>query len=287
MIALFGIEARHLARSPLLWLAFALAAALAALEMSWFLPALAGDDLLAYTSGGLLLERRGAAGRGLAGPAGPGRPGPPTWLRSPRPRPGGCSGPGWPASRWSPPACSACGFAAALAVSVGRGGRGTPDLRLLADGALAVVLGGWVGAGRGPAHRLADGGGAGRAGLGGACASSLWPAPAGAGISLSVQHLSPVLNPQDHVGRLSASSPTRSGRTWATCSGSSLLVGVLLLALASRRQRPAGAPAAPAGGRCGRAGPGRGRRRQAARPARRRAGARAGPGHLAARPGRV
>ena len=50
------IEARHLARSPLLWLAFALAAALAALEMSWYLPALAGDDLLAYTSGGLLLS---------------------------------------------------------------------------------------------------------------------------------------------------------------------------------------------------------------------------------------
>jgi hypothetical protein len=34
---------------------------------------------------------------------------------------------------------------AALAVSAARGGRGTPDLRLLADGALAMVLGGWVG----------------------------------------------------------------------------------------------------------------------------------------------
>jgi hypothetical protein len=32
------IEARHLARSPLLWLGLGLAAALAALEMSWYLP---------------------------------------------------------------------------------------------------------------------------------------------------------------------------------------------------------------------------------------------------------
>ena len=39
----------------------------------------------------------------------------------------------------------AVAFATALAVSAIRGGRGIPDLRLLADGALAVILGGWVG----------------------------------------------------------------------------------------------------------------------------------------------
>ena len=48
MRAVAGIEARHLARSPLLWLGVALAAASVApaLWSSW--PVLAGDDLLAY-----------------------------------------------------------------------------------------------------------------------------------------------------------------------------------------------------------------------------------------------
>jgi hypothetical protein len=49
--ALFRIEARHLARSPLLWLGLALAAAFAALELLTVWPALAGDDLLAYRAG--------------------------------------------------------------------------------------------------------------------------------------------------------------------------------------------------------------------------------------------
>jgi hypothetical protein len=144
MIALFGIEVRHLARSPLLWIGFSLAAALAALEMSWFLPALAGDDLLAYTSGGLLLgggamlagawlglrdRVTGAADLVAVTPTAP-------W-RLQRARLGGVA--------VTAAGVFTVGFAAALAVSVVLGGRGTPDLRLLADGVLAVVLGGWVG----------------------------------------------------------------------------------------------------------------------------------------------
>ena len=49
--ALARIEARHLARSPLLWLGLALAAAFSALELLTAWPALAGDDLLAYRAG--------------------------------------------------------------------------------------------------------------------------------------------------------------------------------------------------------------------------------------------
>jgi hypothetical protein len=48
--AVARIEARHLARSPLLWLGLVLAAAsmTPALWSTW--PVLAGDDLLAYQS---------------------------------------------------------------------------------------------------------------------------------------------------------------------------------------------------------------------------------------------
>jgi hypothetical protein len=144
MKAVARIEARHLVRSPLLWLGVALAAALTALEMSWFLPALAGDDLLAYTAGGLPL----GAGALLAG----------AWLGL-RDRVSGAADlvavtPTAPWRLWrarlvgvaaAAVGMFAVGFAVALAVSAARGGRGTPDLRLLADGALALVLGGWVG----------------------------------------------------------------------------------------------------------------------------------------------
>jgi hypothetical protein len=55
-VALARIEARHLARSPLLWLGVTVGAVLVALEMSWYLPALAGDELIFYRGGGLLIS---------------------------------------------------------------------------------------------------------------------------------------------------------------------------------------------------------------------------------------
>jgi hypothetical protein len=231
MIALFGIEARHLARSPLLWLAFALAAALAALEMSWYLPALAGDDLLAYTSGGLLLS----GGAVLAG----------AWLGL-RDRVTGAADlvAVTPTAPWRlqrarlgsvavvAASVFTVGFAAALAVSAARGGRGTPDLRLLADGTLAVVLGGWVGLAVGwlTGSRMVA-----------VLAAPVWvvlcflsmAGPSLRGISLSVQYLSPVLNPQDH----SAAYGLLPDPLWPHVGyllGLTGLVGALLLALASR-----------------------------------------------------
>jgi hypothetical protein len=58
----------------------ALGVAAGALELSWYLPALAGDDLIAYRDVGLLLS----GGAVLAGPGwdcGTARPGPPTCWR--------------------------------------------------------------------------------------------------------------------------------------------------------------------------------------------------------------
>jgi len=231
MTPLFRIEVRHLARSPLLWLAFALAAALAALEMSWYLPALAGDDLLAYTSSGLLLS----GGAVLAG----------AWLGL-RDRVTGAADlvAVTPTAPWrlqrarlgSVAVVAAgvftVGFAAALAVSAVRGGRGTPDLRLLADGALAVVLGGWVGMAVGwlTGSRMVS-----------VLAAPVWvvvcflfmAGPSLRGISLSLQYLSPVLNPQDH----SAAYGLLPDPLWPHLGyllGLIVLVGVLLLVLASR-----------------------------------------------------
>ena len=58
MTALARIEARHLARSPLLWLGLVLGVAFATLNMvpwsSW--PVLSRDDLIIYTTGGPLLS---------------------------------------------------------------------------------------------------------------------------------------------------------------------------------------------------------------------------------------
>ena len=252
--------------------------------MSWFLPALAGDDLLAYTSGGLLLS----GGAVLAG----------AWLGL-RDRVTGAADlvAVTPTAPWrlqrarlgSVAVVAAgvftVGFAAALAVSVVRGGRGTPDLRLLADGALAVVLGGWVGlaVGRLTGSRMVA-----------VLAAPVWvvlgflfvAGPSLRGISLSVQHLSPVLNPQNH----SAAYGLLPDPLWPHLGyllGLTVLVGALLLVLASRgsSQRVPLRPllvVAVAGlvlvGDVGGA---------AARPARRPAGAGAGPRHLEARPGRV
>jgi hypothetical protein len=229
--ALARIEARHLARSPLLWLGFVLAAAGAALEMSWFLPALAGDDLLAYRNSGLLLS----SGAVLAG----------AWLAL-RDQTSGAAElvAVTPTAPWrlqrarlgSVAVVTAgvftFGFAAALAVSAIRGGRGTPDLRLLADGALAMVLGGWVGlaVGRLTGSRMVS-----------LLAAPVWvvvcflfmAGPSLRGISLSVQHLSPVLNPQNH----SAAYGLLPDPLWphlAYLLGLTVLVGGMLLVLASR-----------------------------------------------------
>jgi hypothetical protein len=143
MSGILRIEARHLARSPLLWLAFALAAWTIANELSGYVPALTGDDLLVYRSGFL-----GAAGAVWAG----------AWLGL-RDRVSGAADlvtvtPTAPWRLWrarlAGVAVVAAGayavlFAGVLAVSAPRGGRGTPDLRMLADGALALVLSGLVG----------------------------------------------------------------------------------------------------------------------------------------------
>jgi hypothetical protein len=143
MTALARIEARHLACSPLLWLGVVLGAASVApaLWSSW--PVLAGDDLLASQTG--LLVGAGAVWAGA-------------WLAL-RDRTSGATDllavtPTAPWRLWltrlvalAPVAASvfALLFAAALAVSALRGGRGMPDLRLLADGVLGVVLSGLVG----------------------------------------------------------------------------------------------------------------------------------------------
>jgi hypothetical protein len=120
-----------------------LAAAFAAIELVGFWPVLAGDDLIAYrdgfgVAGGALLagawlslrdRRTGAADLVAVTPTAP-------W-RLLLARLAGAAAAGALAFT--------AVFAGGLAVSAARGGHGTPDLRLLADGVLGVVLGGWVG----------------------------------------------------------------------------------------------------------------------------------------------
>jgi hypothetical protein len=141
--ALARTEVRHLARSPLLWLGFALAAVVAALELRMFWPALAGDDMVGYRGSFML-----GGGALLAG----------AWLAS-RDQASGTADllAVTPTARWrlawarllavaaGSAAVFGLLFAVVLAVSAARGGRGTPDARLLADGALSVALGGLVG----------------------------------------------------------------------------------------------------------------------------------------------
>jgi hypothetical protein len=140
-VALARIEARHLARSPLLWIGFVLAA----YGGVWVVqsPTLAGDDVVAYQNGFLV-----GAGAVWVG----------AWLGL-RDRASGAADlvavtPTAPWRLWRArlaalapvtAAVFALFFGAVLALSAIRGGRGTPDLRLLADGALAVVLSGLVG----------------------------------------------------------------------------------------------------------------------------------------------
>jgi len=143
MSGILRIEARHLARSPLLWLGVALAVWPTALSFRMEWPTLSFGALVAYQNGFLI-----GAGAVWAG----------AWLGL-RDRVSGAADlvtvtPTAPWRLWrarlaSIAAVAAGAFAllsaATLAVLAADGGRGTPDLRLLADGALAVVLSGLVG----------------------------------------------------------------------------------------------------------------------------------------------
>jgi hypothetical protein len=143
MRAVAWTEVRHLARSPLLWLGVALATWTAALNLRAEWPTLTFGALAAYQYGFLM-----SAGVVWAG----------AWLGL-RDRVSGAADlvtvtPTAPWRLWrarlaSVTALAAGAFAllsaATLAVLAAAGGRGTPDLRLLADGVLALVLGGLVG----------------------------------------------------------------------------------------------------------------------------------------------
>jgi hypothetical protein len=237
MSGIVRIEARHLARSPLLWLSFALALALMTVSqlpfMSW--PILAGDDLYGYQTGYLL-----SGGAVLAG----------AWVGL-RDRATGAADllavtPTAPwrlqGARLAGVAAVAAGvfavaFATALAVSAVRGGRGTPELRLLADGALAVVLGGWVGfaVGRLSGSRMAS-----------VLAAPVWvaacvivggwPAMFGGEPALAVQRLAPLLAFNSSTDR-SAEFGFLPDSLWPHLGyllGLVLLAGVGLLLLAAR-----------------------------------------------------
>ena len=231
--ALVRIEARHLARSPLLWLGVALGAALVAPEMSWYLPALAGDDVIVYRGGGLLIS----GGALLAG----------AWAAL-RDRATGVAElvAVTPTAPWRPWRARLAGvavavagvfavaFAAGLAVSVARGGRGSPDFRLLADGLLAVVLGGWVGVavGRLTSSRMVA-----------VLAAPVWVSLSmlvgGQGQTeapLTVQNLAPVLFLQNR----SAAYGFLPDPLWPHLGyllGLTMLVGALLVAFGSRGGR--------------------------------------------------
>ena len=143
MRAVARIEARHLARSPLLWLGVALATWTAAVNLRADWPTLTFGARAAYEYGFLM-----SAGVVWAG----------AWLGL-RDRVSGAADlvtvtPTAPWRLWSARLASVAALAAGafallsaaiLAVLAAAGGRGTPDLRLLADGALALVLGGLVG----------------------------------------------------------------------------------------------------------------------------------------------
>ena len=143
MSGIVRIEARHLTRSPLLWLGVALAVWSTALVLRTDWPTLPAAALAAYQNGSLV-----GTGAVWAG----------AWLGL-RDRVSGAADlvtvtPTAPWQLWGARlagvAMVAAGAfalfsAAALAVLAARGGRGMPDLRLLADGALAVVLSGLVG----------------------------------------------------------------------------------------------------------------------------------------------
>jgi hypothetical protein len=240
--ALGRIEARHLARSPLLWLGVLLAAAVAAVELNVVWPSLAGDDLIAYRDGVAV-----GAGALLAG----------AWLGL-RDRATGAAElvAVTPTAAWrlwrvrmaGVAVVAAAAFAAlvsaALAFSAARGGRGAPDLRLLADGAAGAVLAGWVGLalGRRTGSRLLP-----------LLAAPLWVAvgffgPMLAGeLDAPVQRLSPLLSWEERSAALGF-LPDALWPHLGYVLGLAVLAGVLLLATAGRgAQRPPARPLLAAG----------------------------------------
>jgi hypothetical protein len=232
MSGILRVEARHLARSPLLWLGFAVATWAIASELWRYWPTLTGEAMLVYTTGFL-----GGAGAVWAG----------AWLGL-RDRVSGAADlvtvtPTAPWRLWrarlAGVAVVAAGayavlFAATLAVSAARGGRGMPDLRLLADGALALVLSGLVGVAVGR--------------LSGSRAAALLAGPLWFVLCMVAgdpwgHRLSPALL---QTGPPSAEFGLLPDPLWPHLGyllGLVLLVGVLLLTLAARGgQRPPLAP---------------------------------------------
>jgi hypothetical protein len=241
--ALARIEARHLARSPLLWAGLALALPLLYLELDATWPALAGDDQLAYfvvsvVGGGALLagawlalrdRTTGAADLVAVTPTAPWR------LQR---------------TRLASVAVVAAGlfvvlFAAVLAVSSVRGGRGTPDLRLLGDGMLVMVLSGCVGVavGRLSGSRMVS-----------VLAAPVWAAACLVGpmvlaeSDLPVQRLLPALTSETRSAEFGF-LPDALWPHLGYLAGVVLLLGVLLVALAARGsvQHPPLAPVLAAG----------------------------------------
>jgi hypothetical protein len=241
--ALTRIEAGHLARSPLLWLGVVLAAALLALELNVVWPSLAGDDLIAYRDGVAV-----GAGALLAG----------AWLGL-RDRATGVADlvavtPTAPWRLWGvrmaavamvATAAFTALFAVALAWSAARGGRGTPDPRLLVDGAVGVTLGGWVGLalGRRTGSRLLP-----------LLAAPLWVAVCFFGpmlvgeLDAPLQRLSPLLSWEERSAALGF-LPDALWPHLGYLVGLVMLAGVLLLATAGRGgdQRPPARPLLVAG----------------------------------------
>ena len=231
--SLARIEARRLARSPLLWLGVVLgvASVTPALWSTW--PVLAGDDLLAYQTS--LLVGAGAVWAGA-------------WLAL-RDRTSGATDllavtPTAPWRLWWArlaalasviAAVFALLFAAALAVSALRGGRGMPDLRLLADGVLGVVLSGLVGVavGRLSGSRLVA-----------LLAGALWYLLGMVSADPWGQRLAPVLVPTQPLSAEFGLLPDPLWPHLGYLLGLVLLVGVLLVGLAARGdgQRPHLAP---------------------------------------------
>jgi hypothetical protein len=232
--AIARIEARHLARSPLLWIGLVLAA----YGGVWVVrsPLLAGDDVVAYQNGFLV-----SAGAVWAG----------AWLGL-RDRATGAADliavtPTAPWRLWRArlaalapvtAAVFALFFAAVLAVSAIRGGRGVPDLRLLADGALAVVLSGLVGVavGRASGSRLV-------AVLAGALWYLLCMVAADPGMR-PAHRLAPALLQETRASVVFGFLPDPFWPHLAYLGGLVLLAVVALLGLVARDggQRPARAP---------------------------------------------